>query len=282
MLDLSIIILSCNNKKVLDECIYSVYTYTQGVSFEVIVTDNGSTDGTQAMLKQKFENVILLDNRANLGFTVANNKGLRIAKGRYSVLLNDDTYLTEDSLSQIVRFMDSDPKIGVCGPRLLNPDGSIQSQGSILQRHVWKTRSPRNVPMVIGACFFIRTSMIEEIGMLDENLFFYNDDIDYCLRARKAGYKVVYYPLSSVYHYGGFSSKGKPNRKLVVEGYRGGLYFCKKYYGALAYHVYRLLLLIYMLIALLYSWITSYWNKEWYDIYSDIIQIIISQQILSK
>lgn len=125
---------------------------------------------------------------------------------------------------------------------------------------------------------FIRKAAIEKIGLLDENLFFYNDDLDLCKRARKSGFKVVYFPGAEVFHYGGYSSKRSPNMKLFVEGFRGGLYFCKKHYGQLIYSTYRFILFVYVLAMLPFSLM----NKGKLNAYSDILKIIINEQIVSK
>ena len=248
-MDLSIIILTLNNRDILEECIDSVKKFTKDISYEIIVSDNGSVDGTRQFIRTKHPEIALIENEKNFGFSVANNKGLKAAKGRYSMLLNDDTYLKEDAFSKIVRFMDNEPDVGICGPKLLNIDGSVQRQGSILSSIKWNSTKPIEVDFVLGACMFIRMSAINKVGLLDENLFFYNDDLDLCKRAIKAGFKVVYYPSAEVFHYGGYSSKKTANMKLFVEGFRGGLYFCRKHYGNVAYAVYRTLLFIFILLA---------------------------------
>jgi len=277
-MDLSIIIVTLNNKKVLEECIDSIKLHTKGLSYEVIVSDNGSADGTQQFIRTKHQDIVLVANEKNLGFSGGNNKGLKTAKGRYSVLLNDDTYLKEDAFSKVVRFMDNDPEIGICGPRLLNADGSIQRQGSVLASLKWRSRRPISVDFVLGACLFIRMSALEKIGFLDENLFFYNDDLDICKRARSAGYKVLYFPDAEVYHYGGYSSKKNPDRRFIVEGFRGGLYFCKKHYGAVIYQIYRMMVLLFMPIFALFSLADS--KKR--SAYLEVFMIALKQQIVHR
>jgi hypothetical protein len=278
MPDLSIVIITRDNKKVLGECVSSVIGNTHASTYEIIVVDNDSSDGTPSFIKEKFPSVVLLSNNKNVGFSRANNRGLKAAKGRYSVILNDDTYLKDDAFSSLKDHMDKNPDAGICGPKLLNPDGSLQRQGSLLSALAWRSSQPRRVGMVIGACMFIRMSVISRIGLFDENLFFYNDDMDLCRRANKAGFKVVYFPSARVYHYGGFSAKKQANKFLMVEGYRGGLYYCKKHYGNIAYHLYRILLLLFVLLMLLFSLA----NREKLKVYLEILGIIIRQQIISK
>jgi hypothetical protein len=278
MLDLSIIIITRNNKKILDECIHSIKNNIKSITYEIIVSDNNSSDGTQALIKTKHSQVTLIANTANLGFSAANNKGLKIAKGRYSVILNDDTYIKEDTFGKVVRYMDNDPKIGICGPKLLNPDGSLQHQGSIFSAFKWRSKKPIEVSMVLGACMFIRMSMLGKIGLFDENLFFYNDDLDLCKRSIKAGFKVLYFPDAQVHHYGGFSSKRSPDNALFIEGFRGGLYYCKKHYGIIFYILYSFLLAIFSMIMAILSLL----NIRKSAAYMEILKIIITGQIVSK
>jgi len=277
-MDLSIIIITLNNRNILEECIESIKQNTTSISYEIIVVDNNSNDGTRSAIRSRYPDVALIENKKNLGFSGANNKGLKIAKGRYSVLLNDDTYIKENAFGKLAAFMDSETDVGICGPKLLNIDGSLQRQGSILSSCKWRSKSPVEVGFVLGACMFIRMAVINKIGLLDENLFFYNDDLDLCKRARTAGFKVVYYPDAGIYHYGGYSSKKSPNMKLFVEGFRGGLYYCKKHYGSIIYSVYRALLLIFTLAMLPFSLI----NKDKLNACREILQIILKEQIVSK
>ena len=275
-MDLSIIILTYNNKNLLEECIRSIKANTKVISYELIVVDNNSTDGTQDHVRRIFPDIKLIDNEKNLGFTRANNKGLKIAKGRYSLILNDDTYLRTDAFSDVVKYMDSDTSIAICGPKLLNTDGTVQHQGSVFTARTWRSKEPVFVDMVIGACMFIRAAALERIGIFDENLFFYNDDIDLCRRARSSGYKVAYYPLAGIYHVGGMTMKKSFNKLLFTEGYRGGLYFCKKHYGLIAYQAYRLVLYFLVLLVLPFS----IFNRKKLEAYSDILKMIMTGEIV--
>jgi len=282
-MDLTIIITTLNNKKMLKECIDSVKKYTTTVSYEIIVVDNHSSDGTQNMIRVEYPDIQLIANEKNLGFHKANNKALRIAKGRYSVLLNDDTYITHDALGKIVKFMDANQNVGVCGPKLLNIDGSIQQHGSILAFYKLRSKTPIDIGLIIGACMFIRMSIIPKVGLLDENLFFYHDDLDYCLRVKAAGYKVMYFPESEVYHYGGVSSKKTKRSSLYfIEGIRGGLYFCKKHYQYPVYLIYRVFLLATALFMIPVSMLTYPLNKERIRTYTEILRIILKEELMSN
>ncbi|MFH1710135.1 MAG: glycosyltransferase family 2 protein [bacterium] len=277
-MDLSIIITTLNNKKVLEECINSVKQFTRSIRYELVIVDNNSSDGTQSLVRSKYPNVALIENKKNLGFSTANNKGLALAKGRYSVLLNDDTYIKDDVFGKMVRFLDNEPGIGICGPKLLNIDSSIQRQGSIFSAHKWRSKSPIEVPFVLGACLFIRKAVMDKIGLLDENLFFYNEDLDLCKRARSAGFKVVYYPDAETYHYGGYSSKKAFDERFFIEGFRGGLYLCRKHYGPIVYSLYRASLLLFALLMVPFSLL----HKEKLSAYLKILRMTANGQIVSK
>lgn len=279
MIDLSIIIVNTNNCKILEECLASVFAATHSPKLEVIVSDNGSTDGSQEMIRSKFPQVKLIENGENLGFIKASNKGLNLASGRYLMLLNDDTLVKDSALDKMMDFMDANPMAGACGPLLLNPDGTPQRQGGLFGSKFWKSNELKEVKFIIGACLMLRREVFEQIGPMDEKLFFYNDDLDWCMSIRRAGWKIYFLPQAQVMHYGGYSSKRVFNRRLFVEGFRGGLYFCRKHYGLLVYIAYRILLTILILIYLPF-FILSYPLKrgKFKDrllAYFDIIKIAI-------
>lgn len=272
MPDLSIIIVNTNNRKLLEECLYSIYAGTHRATFEIIVVDNNSTDGSQQMVKTSFPEVILIENKENLGFVKASNQGLEIYRGRYALLLNDDTVVKDRAFDCMVEFMDKSVKTGACGPKLLNRDRTIQQQGGLLGQRFWLSESSKEVKFVTGACLMVRREAIDKIGILDENLFFYNDDLDWCLRIRKAGWKIYFLPQAEVVHYGGWSSKRTFNRKLFVEGFKGGLYFCRKHYGDFAFHAYRLFLSLCLCLILPFF----FFNPEKLKAYFEIIKLALS------
>ena len=275
MKDLAIIIVNFNNKKLLKECLGSIYKGTHKISFEIIVSDNGSTDGSQELLKNNFPEVKLIDNQENLGFAKANNLGLKIAEGRYSILLNNDTIIKESPLDHLVEFMDNTPEAGACGPKLLNTNGTIQHQGGLFGKKFWQSTTPTIVDFVIGAALLVRKEVIDQVGLMDENLFFYNDDLDWCMSIRKVGWKIYFVPAAEIIHYGGYSSKRTFNAKLFIEGFRGGLYFCRKHYGEFAYNAYRLILILGLIIFLPFQII----NPAKFYAYVDIIVLTSRGQI---
>ncbi|NQT30680.1 MAG: glycosyltransferase family 2 protein [Candidatus Saganbacteria bacterium] len=275
MKDLSIIIATTNNKKLVGECLLSIYHSTHKVGFEIIVVDNASSDGSQDMVLKTFPEVTLIENKENAGFVHASNQGLKIYQGRYAMLLNDDTIVSPGALDILVEFMDAHPDAGACGPKLLNIDGTIQHQGGIFGRKFWQAKKPIVVDFVIGAALVVRREVIDKIGIMDENLFFYNDDLDWCLSMREAGYKIYFVPQAQITHYGGYSSRRTFKPRLFIEGFKGGLYFCRKHYGEAAFNVYRFLLVLILILVLPFK----LFNQVKLGAYSKIISIAWRGQI---
>lgn len=234
-MDLSIIIVSWNVADLLKKCLDSIYKYTQGISFEIFVIDNASSDNSVAMIQENFPKIKFIINQENKGFAAANNQGASQAQGRYILLLNPDTELKEDSLSKVARFMDKQPKCGIAGCHLENPDGAHQDSVrrfpsfwdqilillkahhifprlAIFRRYLYVDfdySREQKVEQVMGAFFMIRREMIEQIGLLDEKFFIWFEEVDFCLRAQKAGWLVYYTPITSVIHHFGQSFKQK-------------------------------------------------------------------------
>ena len=183
------------------------------------------------------------------------------------MLLNDDTVVKDSALDNLIAFLDKTPKAGACGPRLLNTDGSIQHQGGIFGKKFWLAHHPITVDFVIGAALLVRKEVIDQIGLMDEHLFFYNDDLDWCVSIREAGWQIYFVPEAEITHYGGFSSRTF-QRKLFVEGFKGGLYFCRKHYGELAFHAYRLILCLCLCLVLPFMLLNPEKLKAYFEVIS--------------
>jgi GT2 family glycosyltransferase len=229
MTDFSVLIVNYNTRQLLLDCLHSVVETTIGIPVEIWVVDNASTDGSVEAVQSSFPEVHVIANDTNLGFARANNQALTQTNGDILLLLNPDTQLRPGAFAALEQAFDSDGVIGVVGPQVLNPDGSIQpSCGSFastwteflfqtflfkvipspfplgtvvhtLQRHQYKNK--HEVDWVTGACLAIRKEMVKRIGMLDESFFMYGEDMEWCWRARQAGYKVCYQPAAQVVHY---------------------------------------------------------------------------------
>jgi len=220
---LSIVIVSYNNSKLIEQCLDSIYLDSNSKNWGIIVVDNFSKDDTVSMLDKKFPNVKLIANTKNVGFAKANNQALRICKGEKILLLNNDTIVVDDAISKMIDFLDNNDSVGLLGPRLLNQDGSVQVQGSLLGPHFWKSIIPTETKFLRGAALMTKKIILDEVGLLDEKFFFYNEDIDYCWRVLQSGYKVVFFPEAEIIHYG-----GKMSLKRQLMGLQGTLYLWSK------------------------------------------------------
>ncbi len=229
---ISIIIVNWNTCQVTCDCLRSVYEQTEGIDFEVILVDNASTDDSVERTKQKFPQVILIENTENKGFAAANNKGMKIARGSYILLLNSDTVVLDEAIQKTLKFADQHPDAGIIGCRVLNPDGSLQPTcfmyPSILnmllstaylykifpnskffgrERMTWWQRDDvREVEVVTGCFMLVRREAIEQVGMMDENYFMYGEETDWCWRFKQVGWKVMFTPQAQIIHLGGVSS----------------------------------------------------------------------------
>jgi GT2 family glycosyltransferase len=219
--------------------------------YEVIVVDNGSSDDSACMIRREFPAVQLIENTHNDGYARANNLGIRASRGRYVLLLNSDTLVPAGALPGLIDFMQQQPDAGACGPRLVRADGRPQryafggdpTLGYLLRRgtsqlllrrplHDWATGATLAVDWVSGACLLARRAAIEQAGLLDERFFMYFEDNEWCLRIRKAGWSVYYYPAIEIVHLGGQSLARNPQAQQVY--YQSLTYFYAKHYSLLA------------------------------------------------
>ena len=244
-MDLSIIIVSYNTKDLLKQCLDSIYGKVQDISFEIFVVDNNSQDGSPKMVKNLFPQVKLIENKENKGFASANNLAIKRSNGKYVLLLNSDTIVLPGSLSKMVQFMDETPKAGATGCKLINPDGSLQSFGRGLKRV--REKGVREVNWVEAACLMVRQRVIDGIGLMDENFFFYSEDMDWCRRIRLAGWKIFCISQAKIIHYGRGSTR-KWDSKIVTEAYKSGYYYARKHFGIIIAVIYRMVTLIEILL----------------------------------
>lgn len=235
-MDLSIIIVSFNTKDLLGRCLESLLM-TSAKETEIIVVDNASTDGSVEFVEKRYKDIKILRNKENLGFAKANNQGLRQAKGKYCLLLNSDTEVKPDALSNLVEFAENNPQAGIVGAKLLNPDASIQPSIYHLPT-LWRaikefwlgkkgeyekyalTGTDRvKVEALTGAAMIIPRKTIEKVGLLDERYFMYFEDLDFCRRVKNAGYKVYYFPGAEIIHHHGKSGEtlGSNTSRWLIE-----------------------------------------------------------------
>lgn len=261
-LDLAIVILNYNTRDLLRDCLCSLRVQA-GLRFVVCVVDNASTDDSAAMVAAEFPQIALIRNSVNNGFSAGNNLGLRRfgfpehGQARYAMLLNPDTVVPPDALRRLVVFADAHPDVGVVGPKLVLTDGSLDkacrrsfpTPAVSFYRFIGLSklfpRSKRfgrynmtyldeneqaDVDSVVGACMMLRAEVIARIGLLDEQFFMYGEDLDWCLRTKQAGYRVVYYPDVIVHHVKRAASRA--SAKAQYEFQRAMWLFYKKHYRA--------------------------------------------------
>lgn len=253
-MDLSIIIVSFNTKELLKKCLTSIFKYTKGVGFEVIVVDNASTDSSVKMIEDEFPQIKLIKNNENVGFGRANNQGIEIAKGKYTFLFNSDAYLEENVLPGLVQIMEKNPKIGALAPQILNPDHTIQQSLGFLpdlpQVFWWISfiddlpggqflkpyhvdhdsfyRKWHKVGWATAAAVMLRRETLEKSGLFDQNIFLYGEEVELCKRIKEAGFQVVFSPDVYVVHLGR-GSMARKNIDAIVGEYKGLLYYYKKH-----------------------------------------------------
>ncbi|MGI6454967.1 MAG: glycosyltransferase family 2 protein [bacterium] len=269
MVDLSIIIVSWNAKEYLERCIESIISGTIHHTYEIIVVDNASHDHSSEMVQEKFPQVRLIQLDNNYGFAKANNIGIRQAQGRYISLVNSDILIFPETFDQLIRYMDQHQEVGLCGPRVLNPDHTLQESvrpfPTLMYRlvtvfplvrlvpslrkyqHLQTLSEPTEVQVLSGCFMMVRRSAMQEVGYLDERYFMYAEDIDYSKRFHDAQWRVIYHPLVRVIHYGGASSDNAPIR-FYIEMRRANLMYWRKHNGYLVAWVHQMLTVIHELI----------------------------------
>ena len=256
MIQLSIVIVNYNVEYFLQQCLSSVYAALKGIDAEVFVVDNNSIDGSVAMVKEKFPEAILIENKENTGFSRANNQAIRKSTGKYVLLLNPDTLVEEDTFSKVLTFMDAHPDAGGLGVKMLDGKGQFlpESKRGLPTPEVafykifgLSALFPRSrkfgryhlgflsddetheVPILSGAFMLLRKEVLDKIGLLDEQFFMYGEDIDLSWRIVKAGYKNYYFPGTRIIHYKGESTK-KGSVNYVFVFYRAMVIFAEKHF----------------------------------------------------
>jgi GT2 family glycosyltransferase len=278
--DLSAVIVSYNSAHLLRTCLSALHQATGPFSLETIVVDNGSNDGSLEMLRGELKPTRLVEAGKNLGFSRANNLGVKYARGRYYLLLNTDCFLRPGALERLVTRLEAEPGVGVVGPRLLNADGSLQPSchnfpGPLVffleQSSLWKLI--RHVPLLrdklfiasrhdrraqvdwlVGACMLVRAEAIAQVGGFDERFFFYWEETDLCMRLRNHGWKTLFEPSAQAVHLGGGSSI---NPDLRVRFFRSLYRFYRKHYPPYRLAVAQALVRLMALYKAGRSWIAS-------------------------
>ena len=240
LLDLTIVIPSYNTREFLHQCLTSIYAYTSGISFEIICIDDDSQDGSPDMVAREFPDVKLVRNITPKYYAANNNFGMTLSRARYACLLNSDTQINSNAFASLVGFMDEHPDAAACGPKLLNPDGSVQHcirhfaglgtmilhglgahklfpNGRVARRYFvvqFDYSRPQAVDSIGTTSFVVRRSTWESVGMLDERFPHFQVDLAYNLMLKRKGLRVYYTPTGEVIHYGGRSINQQPKEKI--------------------------------------------------------------------
>ena len=270
-IDLSIVIVSWNTCDLLAQCLASIYANPPSCEFDVFVVDNASSDGSPAMVGERFQQVRLIENLQNVGFARANNQAVRHSTARLVLLLNPDTEVRAGALQALVDFIDARPLTGAAGARLLNSDGTLQAScypEPTLSRELWRlfhldliaaygvyhmtdwdTATARPVDIVLGACLLIRRQALDQVGLLSEDYFMYTEELDLCHDLRRAGWQIHWVPEAQVLHYGGQSTTQVAS-EMFIKLYQGKVAYFRKHQGRVAALLYKLILLSATLVRL--------------------------------
>ncbi|HWX39258.1 MAG TPA: glycosyltransferase family 2 protein [Candidatus Sulfotelmatobacter sp.] len=264
MTEISIIIVTWNGKRYAEECLDSLRAYINDPRAEVIVVDNASTDGTPEMIEHSYPGVTLIRNEKNLGFAKANNVGIQWSAGEYVLLVNSDVVVRDGCIERLVEYMKQNPRVGLLGPKMLGADGKAY-RSYMAELTLWrcfcravafddlfpnskflggylmpyfKMDRVTEVDVLNGWFWVTRREALNEVGLMDDTLFMYGDDLDWSKRFRQAGWKLIYFPGAESLHYGGASSARAPI-KFSVEMQRANFQYWQKHHGLASQIVYR-------------------------------------------
>lgn len=255
--DLSLAIVNHNGRAFLDPLLSSIDEHKGRLRLEVLVADNASTDGSVEMIRERYPWALLTANAEDLYFIRATNQNLRRAKGRYLMLLNEDTRIPSSTLEGMVAYLDTHPEVGALGPQLRNFDGTLQPTCNrfptvpyavfqYLFLHTlfpnnpvrrwntyagWDRATLREVDAISGEGMTVRREVLERVGLLDETTRMYNEEVDWCYRIRQAGWKVVYHAEFILFHYGAGTTRKDPPWEIYEMLHESFLHFYKKAYG---------------------------------------------------
>jgi len=254
---LSVIIVNYNVKHFLEQCLHSVYKAARGIETEIFVVDNNSVDGSAQLIREKFPNLHFIENKENVGFSKANNQAIRIAKGKYILLLNPDTVVEEDTFSKVIGFMESHPDAGGLGVKMIDGKGTFLPESKRGLPTPWvafykifglskifpnsrkfgkyhlsylNEDEVHEIDVLAGAFMLMRKETLDKVGLLDETFFMYGEDIDLSYRITLGGYKNYYFPETTIIHYKGESTK-KGSLNYIRFFYNAMIIFARKHFS---------------------------------------------------
>ncbi len=268
MKDLSVIIVNYNVSYFLEQCLLSVRRAVAGLEVEVFVVDNNSVDGSAEMVRRRFPEVILHANQENLGFSKANNQAMRLATGKYVLLLNPDTIVEEDTFQKCFQYMEDHPAAGALGVKMMDGAGKFLPESKRGMPTPWvafckvfglsalfpksglfnryhlghlSSEETHEVDILAGAFMFMRAEALQKVGLLDETFFMYGEDVDLSYRIQQGGYHVIYFPETRIIHYKGESTR-KTSVNYVFMFYRAMIVFSEKHFSGRQARMYSLLI----------------------------------------
>jgi hypothetical protein len=286
---LSICIVTYQTRSYLQACLRSIYQHPPNGNYEIIVVDNHSDDGTVEMLNDEFPEVGVIENADNLGFTAPMNQALRKGEGKYLLQLNPDTLVHPQAFNSLIDFMESQPEVGICGPKVLNTDGTLQKPCRRGESRPWAVFTyflglsslfPKSklfgeylmnykdedetheVAGVSGSCMLIRREVINQIGYLDERFFAYQEDADYCFQARRSGWKICYVPTARITHYGGQGGSRVQPYRSIYEWHRSYWLYYRKNLAGDYFFLFNWLYYLAMLVKLAITLFANLVRKE--------------------
>lgn len=270
---LSISIVHHDGLKALADCLQSIFSSGFTRKMEVVVVDNVSTDGAVSMIRKEYPQIKLLENEVRHGFGQNQNRGIQACTGEYILVLNDDTIVQPGALETLCLYLDQHSEAALVGPRLLNPDGSLQKscykfptplrcvfENTLLTAlfpnstifgdyRGWQHDSIQNVDFVIGAAMLVRRQVVEQVGLFDPLFFMYAEETDWQLRMHRAGWKIAFTPQASIMHIGGQSSEGMKDRQFC-EFHRSYAKYMRKHFGLIGAAVQWLFMIVGALLRL--------------------------------
>lgn len=255
--DISICVVNWNAKDFLDRCLNSIQKTIQELSYEVIIVDNASEDGSKEMVAEKYPRMTLIANSENRGFATANNQALEKVSGEWVFFLNPDTEILPHCLDRLKDYLETHEGVGIVAPKLLNTDGTVQrsvrrfpnfktalyrytffkkmglfsSEESKNKMSDFDFNCERSVEQPAGAALFMRKDLLDKVGWMDPSFFLFYEEVDLCLRFKKRGYEIIYYPEAEVIHHSG-KSRQKNRKNIFLPTLKSMFYYFEKHNGS--------------------------------------------------
>jgi GT2 family glycosyltransferase len=288
-IELSIVIVGINAFDYLSNCLESVFASKYNGEMEIIYVDNNSTLVGLDAIEEKYPNITIIRNNQNSGYATANNQGIKISAGEFVLLLNPDTILDENAIQRMINYLRQNPETGIVGPKVLNSDGSFQAHCKRGEARPWEVICyfsrlsrlfPKNaffsgylqghldenqihhVPSISGCCMVIRREVINQIGNLDEIFFAYQEDTDYCMRARNAGWMVTYYPIAQIVHFGGKGGANVQPYRTIFEWHRSYFHYYRKHLAKDYFIIFNCFYYLLMGLKLCWALLINFFRSE--------------------